>query len=112
MRKIPCNLEFAPDPPRKSSLALKGTVSKIGAILDPNIRTAKVRLEVRNSGMMRVGMSATATFYGQAAEMRTNESGRGQGGYPLKRMLFGFGRLSGQPPRGLPAWSKRARPWV
>jgi len=52
-------------------LALKGTVSNIGAILDPNIRTAKVRLEVRNPGMMRVGMFATATFYSQTAEMHT-----------------------------------------
>jgi len=43
---------------------LKGTISNIGAILDPNIRTAKVRIEVRNPGrMMRIGMFATATFY-------------------------------------------------
>jgi len=52
-------------------LALKGTVSNIGAILDPNIRTAKIRLEVRNPGMMRIGMFATATFYGQTKEMHT-----------------------------------------
>jgi cobalt-zinc-cadmium efflux system membrane fusion protein len=52
-------------------LALRGTVSNIGAILDPNIRTAKVRLEVRNPGMMRVGMFATATFYGQTTELHT-----------------------------------------
>jgi cobalt-zinc-cadmium efflux system membrane fusion protein len=44
--------------------ALKGTISNIGAILDPNIRTAKVRLEVPNpGGIMRPGMFATATFY-------------------------------------------------
>jgi membrane fusion protein, heavy metal efflux system len=43
---------------------VKGKVSNIGAILDPNIRTAKVRLEVANPGMlMRPGMFATATFY-------------------------------------------------
>ncbi len=43
----------------------KGAVSNIGALLDPTIRTAKVRVEVRNpGGMMRVGMFATATFYG------------------------------------------------
>jgi membrane fusion protein, heavy metal efflux system len=43
---------------------LKGKVSNIGAILDPNIRTAKVRLEVPNpGGLMRPGMFATATFY-------------------------------------------------
>jgi cobalt-zinc-cadmium efflux system membrane fusion protein len=43
---------------------LSGRVSNIGAILDPNIRTAKVRLEVPNpNGIMRPGMFATATFY-------------------------------------------------
>ncbi len=43
---------------------LKGRVSNIGAILDPNIRTAKVRIEVPNPGkMMRPGMFATATFF-------------------------------------------------
>jgi cobalt-zinc-cadmium efflux system membrane fusion protein len=52
-------------------LALKGTVSNIGAMMDPNIRTAKVRLEVRNPGMIRVGMFATATFYGQKTETHT-----------------------------------------
>jgi len=47
---------------------LKGAISNIGAILDPNIRTAKVRIEVRNPGQMRVGMFATATFYGLKTE--------------------------------------------
>jgi cobalt-zinc-cadmium efflux system membrane fusion protein len=43
---------------------IKGKVSNIGSILDPNIRTAKVRIEVPNSGaFMRPGMFATATFY-------------------------------------------------
>jgi cobalt-zinc-cadmium efflux system membrane fusion protein len=42
---------------------LKGTVSNIGAILDPTIRTAKVRLEVPNPGHLKIGMFATATFY-------------------------------------------------
>jgi membrane fusion protein, heavy metal efflux system len=46
------------------SQVFKGTISNIGAILDPNIRTAKVRIEVANPGIMRVGMFATATFYG------------------------------------------------
>jgi cobalt-zinc-cadmium efflux system membrane fusion protein len=52
-------------------MVLKGTVSNIGANMDPNIRTAKVRLEVRNPGTMRIGMFATATFYGQTTEMHT-----------------------------------------
>lgn len=46
----------------------KGTISNIGAILDPNLRTAKVRIEVRNPGMMRPGMFATATFHGMGKE--------------------------------------------
>ena len=47
---------------------LKGRVDNILPILDPNIRTAKVRLEVQNPGMMRIGMFVTATFYGKQAE--------------------------------------------
>jgi cobalt-zinc-cadmium efflux system membrane fusion protein len=47
---------------------LKGRIGNIGAILDPSIRTAKVRLELRNPGMMRVGMFVTATFYGRTPE--------------------------------------------
>jgi membrane fusion protein, heavy metal efflux system len=46
-------------------LALKGRVGNIGPILDPNLRTAKVRLEVENPGMLRLGMFATATFYAE-----------------------------------------------
>jgi cobalt-zinc-cadmium efflux system membrane fusion protein len=49
----------------------KGTVSNIGAILDPSIRTAKVRIEVQNPGIMRIGMFAKATFRGQTKEMHT-----------------------------------------
>lgn len=43
---------------------LKGTISNISEILDPNLRTAKVRIEVKNSGLMRIGMFASATFHG------------------------------------------------
>ncbi len=49
---------------------LKGRIDNILPVLDPNIRTAKVRLEVPNPGMMRVGMFVTATFYGKQAETR------------------------------------------
>ena len=45
-----------------------GRVSNIGAILDPALRTAKVRLEVENPGLMRLGMFVTAAFHGQAME--------------------------------------------
>jgi len=48
--------------------ALKGRVGNILPILDPNLRTAKVRLEVKNPGLMRIGMFVTATFYGKQPE--------------------------------------------
>jgi cobalt-zinc-cadmium efflux system membrane fusion protein len=49
---------------------LKGRIDNILPVLDPNIRTAKVRLEVANPGLiMRVGMFATATFYGKQPEV-------------------------------------------
>jgi membrane fusion protein, heavy metal efflux system len=48
---------------------LKGRIDNIFPILDPSIRTAKVRLEVPNPGkIMRVGMFVTATFYGKKPE--------------------------------------------
>jgi cobalt-zinc-cadmium efflux system membrane fusion protein len=46
-----------------------GKISNVGPILDPNARTAKVRIEVANPGLlMRVGMFVTATFHGQKKE--------------------------------------------
>jgi membrane fusion protein, heavy metal efflux system len=48
----------------------KGAISNIGAVLDLNIRTAKVRIEVRNPGLMRIGMFVTATFHGMTQERR------------------------------------------
>ena len=47
-----------------------GRISKILPILDPNIRTAKVRIEVKNPGLMKVGMFVTATFHGLRKETR------------------------------------------
>ncbi len=41
-----------------------GRISNIGKILDPAIRTAKVRIVLRNPGLMRQGMFVVATFYG------------------------------------------------
>src|SRR5271166_2694060 len=49
---------------------LKGRINNILPVLDPTIHTAKVRLEVANPGVMRVGMFVTATFYGKQAEIR------------------------------------------
>jgi membrane fusion protein, heavy metal efflux system len=45
-----------------------GRIANIGKILDPNLRSAKVRIELRNPGIMRVGMFATATFLGQRGQ--------------------------------------------
>jgi cobalt-zinc-cadmium efflux system membrane fusion protein len=52
-------------------LVLRGRVGNIGAVLDPQIRSAKVRIEVRNPGIMRFGLFVTATFRGQKTEMHT-----------------------------------------
>jgi hypothetical protein len=49
----------------------RGRVSNIGTILDPSLRTAKVRIEVQNPGIMRLGMFVRATFRGQTREMHT-----------------------------------------
>ena len=48
---------------------LKGRVSDIGPILDPSLRTAKVRIEVANPGFLKLGMFATATFTSRAKEV-------------------------------------------
>jgi membrane fusion protein, heavy metal efflux system len=46
------------------NLVRKGTISDIGAVLDPSIRTAKVRIQVQNQdNLLRIGMFATATFH-------------------------------------------------
>jgi cobalt-zinc-cadmium efflux system membrane fusion protein len=49
---------------------MTGRISNIGPNLDPTIRTAKVRIEVANPGLMRIGMFVTATFHGQTTEKR------------------------------------------
>jgi cobalt-zinc-cadmium efflux system membrane fusion protein len=57
------NLNAYPDRP------LVGRISDIGPILDPQIRTAKVRVEVRNPGILRLGMFVTATLESKAKEV-------------------------------------------
>ena len=48
---------------------MTGTVGDIGAILDPTLRTARVRVQVPNPGFfMRVGMFATATIHGRSLQ--------------------------------------------
>jgi cobalt-zinc-cadmium efflux system membrane fusion protein len=50
---------------------LKGRVNNIGAVLDPNLHSAKVRLEIANpGGLLRVGMFATVTFHSSTGHMR------------------------------------------
>jgi cobalt-zinc-cadmium efflux system membrane fusion protein len=48
-----------------------GRISNVLPVLDPTLRTAKVRIEVHNPGLMRVGMFVTATFHGQKKETHT-----------------------------------------
>jgi membrane fusion protein, heavy metal efflux system len=50
-------------------MVLKGRIQNILPTLDPSIRTAKVRLEVDNPGMLRFGMFVTATFHGLQKEI-------------------------------------------
>ena len=47
---------------------LTGRISNVGPVLDPSLRTAKVRIEVHNPGLLRVGMFVTATFHGRKKE--------------------------------------------
>ncbi len=47
----------------------RGRIGNIGPILDPNLRTAKVRIEVANPGLMKVGMFVTATIRSEKKEM-------------------------------------------
>jgi hypothetical protein len=51
------------------NVVAKGRIVNIGPILDPNHRTAEVRLEVENPGVLQPGMIVTATFYGLKKEV-------------------------------------------
>jgi cobalt-zinc-cadmium efflux system membrane fusion protein len=41
----------------------RGRICDINPVLDSNLCTAKVRLEVSNRGVLRLGMFGTATFH-------------------------------------------------
>lgn len=41
---------------------ITGRISDIGPVLDPSLHTAKVRIEVPNPGILKLGMFVTATF--------------------------------------------------
>ena len=47
-----------------------GRISNIGHVLDASLRSAKVRIEVPNPGLMRIGMFVTATFLLHKKETR------------------------------------------
>jgi cobalt-zinc-cadmium efflux system membrane fusion protein len=47
----------------------KGRIGNISPVLDANLRTAKVRLEMENPGLMRLGMFVTSTFHGLKKEV-------------------------------------------
>jgi membrane fusion protein, heavy metal efflux system len=49
---------------------LKARISNILPMLDPNLRTAKVRLEMENPRLLRFGMFVTATFHGEQQQRR------------------------------------------
>ena len=48
---------------------MSGKISEIDPILDPNMRTAKVRIELPNPGFLKLGMFVNATF-----DSRKNEA--------------------------------------
>jgi len=50
-------------------MVLRGRIQNILPTLDPSLRTAKVRLEVDNPGLLRFGMFVTATFHGLQKEI-------------------------------------------
>jgi membrane fusion protein, heavy metal efflux system len=50
----------------------KARINNILPMLDPNLRTAKVRLEMENPGLLRFGMFITATFHGALQQRRAS----------------------------------------
>jgi membrane fusion protein, heavy metal efflux system len=51
---------------------LSGRITNIGKLLDPNTRSAKVRIELSNDhGLLRPNMFATVHFQSQGSQMRT-----------------------------------------
>lgn len=52
---------------------LHGTISEIDAVLDPSLRTAKVRIQVPNPDrILRIGMFATAVFHGKKPQAQVS----------------------------------------
>jgi membrane fusion protein, heavy metal efflux system len=87
---------------------VQGNVSNIGMILDPSIRTAKVRIEVQNPGILRLGMFAKATFRGQTTEMHTVVPASAVCTCTIA-ILFSFPRPTKVSPSGGGQWRRAAR---
>jgi len=51
---------------------LKARINNILPMLDPNLRTAKVRLEMENPGLLRFGMFVTAIFHSNQEQRRAS----------------------------------------
>ena len=51
---------------------LTGRISDIGPVLDPTLRTAKVRVEVPNPGILKLAMFTTATFTSKTTQQRAS----------------------------------------
>ncbi len=47
-----------------------GVIDNLYPVLDPNLRSVKVRIEMRNPGLMRPGMFVSATFHGRQKQKR------------------------------------------
>lgn len=56
------------------NLTLHGRIDNIGSVLDPATRTAKVRLELKNPGNLRVGMFVNAIFHSNQKEQHVTVS--------------------------------------
>jgi cobalt-zinc-cadmium efflux system membrane fusion protein len=50
----------------------RARISKIMPVLDPTIRTAKIRLEIENPGVMRLGMFVTAVFHSPTSDVHAS----------------------------------------
>jgi membrane fusion protein, heavy metal efflux system len=77
----------------------KARINNISPMIDPTIRTAKVRLEVDNPGLMRVGMFVTATFHGASEERHVR--------IPASAILHLHDRQWVYTPNGTPGTFKR-----
>jgi len=67
---------------------LTGHISDIGPVLDPSIRTAKVRIELPNPGILKLGMFVTATFQSKTKEHLPGRTGQCRASPARPRLVF------------------------